>query len=328
MSARYAIIPLDFLTEKIMDGRISNHQQIASLRRYIMTDGAEKGLEVIDCDNGTLRFLINVTKACDMMQLYHKGQNMSFISKNGFLKRELPFAKRFEGGMLYTCGLDSAGERDGFEEHGSLHNTPAQVLRAECGEEGIVIEAVLRDTEVLGKNLVLRRRITSTIGSDRVKVVDRLTNENYFEEKYCLLYHVNIGYPMMDEGARIVGDVIDRQPRTAWAEKQMETAYQIEAPIPGFEEVCYYLKLKQPQISMVNRKIGKKFTVSYSGDTLPLFLEWKSIACGDYAVGLEPTTTKLDGLFEYSTIGAGETLEFFVELSVSDEIGKNDKRAE
>ena len=192
-----------------MDGRISNFQQVASLRRYTVTDGAERGLEIIDCDNGTLRFLINVTKACDMMQLYHKGQNMSFISKNGFMKRELPFVNRFEGGMLYTCGLDSVGEREGFEEHGSLHNTPAQILRAECGEEGIVIEAVLRDTAVFGKNLVLRRKITSAIGSDRVKVEDRLTNENYFEEKYCLLYHVNIGYPMMDEGAKIVGDVID-----------------------------------------------------------------------------------------------------------------------
>lgn len=306
-----------------MDGRISNFQQVASLRRYTVTDGAERGLEIIDCDNGTLRFLINVTKACDMMQLYHKGQNMSFISKNGFMKRELPFVNRFEGGMLYTCGLDSVGEREGFEEHGSLHNTPAQILRAECGEEGIVIEAVLRDTAVFGKNLVLRRKITSAIGSDRVKVEDRLTNENYFEEKYCLLYHVNIGYPMMDEGAKIVGDVIDRQPRTPWAERQMATSYQIEAPVPGFEEACYYLKLKEPEISMVNEKIGKKFSVSYSGDTLPHFLEWKSIAGGDYAVGLEPATTKLDGLFEYSTIAPGETLSFRVELSVTDEIEKN-----
>ena len=306
-----------------MDGRISNFQQVASLRRYTVTDGGEKGFEIIDCDNGTLRFLINVTKACDMMQLYHKGQNMSFISKNGFMKRELPFVNRFEGGMLYTCGLDSVGEREGFEEHGSLHNMPAQILRAECGEEGILIEAVLRDTAVFGKNLVLRRKITSAIGSERVKIEDRLTNENYFEEKYCLLYHVNIGYPMMDEGAKIVGDVNECQPRTPWAEQQMATSYQIEAPVPGFEEACYYLKLKEPEISMVNEKIGKKFSVSYSGDTLPHFLEWKSIAGGDYAVGLEPATTKLDGLFEYSTIAPGETLSFRVELSVTDELEKD-----
>ena len=65
----------------------ANLEQIASIRRYVMTDGKKKGLEVIDCDNGRLRFLLNVSKACDMMQLYDRGQNLSFISKNGFMKK-------------------------------------------------------------------------------------------------------------------------------------------------------------------------------------------------------------------------------------------------
>ena len=121
-----------------MDERISNFAQVASLRRYTLTEGWEKGLDVIDCDNGKIRFLLNVSKACDIMQLYYKGQNMSFVSKNGFMQREVPFANRFEGGMLYTCGLDSVGERNGYEEHGTIHNTPAQILRTECNEQGIV----------------------------------------------------------------------------------------------------------------------------------------------------------------------------------------------
>ncbi len=301
-----------------MDGTVSNFAQVASLRRYEITQGREKGLEVIDCDNGKIRFLLNVTKACDMMQLYHKGQNMTFVSKNGFIKRELPFAKRFEGGMLYTCGLDSAGEREGFEEHGSLHNTPAEILRTECNEREIVVEAVIFDTEVCGKNLVLRRKISTEIGSDTVSVVDRLTNEGYRGENYCLLYHVNIGYPMLDEGAEIVSDSVDCIPRTEWAAKNLATADQISAPVPNLEETCYYLNPKQYEVSLVNEKIGKKFTVSYSGDTLPQFLAWKSMASGDYAVGLEPTTTKLDDLFEYSMINAGETIEFRVNLSVQE----------
>ena len=74
-----------------------------SLRRYTLTEGREKGLEVIDCDNGRLRFLINVTKACDIMQMYHEGSNVSFVSKNGFSSRETDFIRRFEGGMLYTA---------------------------------------------------------------------------------------------------------------------------------------------------------------------------------------------------------------------------------
>ena len=135
-----------------MDGRISNFAQIASIRRYEMTEGAERGLRVLDCDNGRLRFLLNESKALDVMQLCHMGQNVSFLSKNAFTAREVPFSGRFEGGMLYTCGLDSVGAREGFELHGSHHNTPARVTRAEVNEKGILIEAEVRETALFGKN--------------------------------------------------------------------------------------------------------------------------------------------------------------------------------
>lgn len=301
-----------------MDGRISNFAQVASLRRYTLTEGREKGLDVIDCDNGKIRFLLNVSKACDMMQLYYNGQNMTFISKNGFMQREVPFASRFEGGMLYTCGIDSVGEREGFEEHGTIHNTPAQILRAECNAQEIVVEAVIQDTEICGKNLTIRRRITTPIGGDTISVNDTLVNESFRDENYCLLYHVNIGYPMLDAGAKIVTDTDQCLPRTKWAQKNIETAYQISAPVPNLEETCYYLAPKFSEVSLVNEKIGRKFTVSYSGETLPHFLAWKSMASGDYAVGLEPCTTKLDDLFAYSLIKAGEAVEFNINLTIND----------
>lgn len=301
-----------------MDERISNFAQMASLRRCTLTEGQEKGLDVVDCDTGNIRFLVNVSKACDIMQLYYKGQNMSFISKNGFMQREFPFAKRFEGGMLYTCGLDSVGERAGYEEHGSIHNTPAQILRAECNQQEIVIEAIIRDTEICGKNLVLRRKITAPIGGNAVSVKDTLTNESYRDENYCLLYHVNIGYPMLDTGARIVADSDVCRPRTTWADKNIGTAYEITEPAPNMEETCYYLTPRASTVSLVNETIGRKFTVSYSGDTLPNFLEWKSMASGDYALGLEPCTTKLDKLFDYSVIKVGQSIDFSINFTITE----------
>jgi hypothetical protein len=55
--------------------------------------------------------------------------------------------------------------------------------------------------------------------------------------------------------------------------------------------------------------------VSYTGDTLPHFVEWKSQASGDYAMGLEPCTTELDDRFTYRRIGAGEKIVFGVSIS-------------
>ena len=300
-----------------MNGKISNFAQVASLRRYTLTEGRGKGLDVLDCDNGKIRFLLNVSKACDIMQLYHEGQNMSFLSKNAFTARETDFLRRFEGGMLYTCGLDSVGGREGYELHGNLHNLPAEIIRAECNEKDIVVEAIIRDTALFGQNLVLKRKISTDVGGDSVTVEDTLINEGYRAENYCLLYHINLGYPMLDTGAKILADIKDYTPRTQWAKENADAMFEMSEAVPNQEETCYFLTLNRPEISLINEKIGKKFTVSYSGDMLPCFVEWKSMASGDYALGLEPCTTELDNCFAYKTIKSGERILFGFTLSVA-----------
>ncbi len=300
-----------------MDGRISNFEQLASLRRYTMTDGRGKDLDVIDCDNGNIRFLLNVSKACDIMQLYHGGQNVSFISKNGFTKREVPFPCRFEGGMIYTCGLDSLGHREGYELHGTLHNISAEITCAKCDEYGILVEAVIRDTALFGKNLVLKRKIFSPIGGDSVSLEDTLENLGYKDEEYCLLYHINVGYPMLDDGAKILADVLHCEAPTEWDKQNAAEAFEISQPIPCQDETCYYLTLGKPEISLINPKIGKKLTVKYSGDTLPHFLEWKSMASGDYALGFEPCTTQLDKGFSYKIIKPFDKVTFSANIAVN-----------
>lgn len=299
-----------------MDGRIANFGQIASVRRYAFTEGAERGLRVLDCDNGKIRFLLNESKALDVMQLYHEGQNISFLSKNGFTARETPFLSRFEGGMLYTCGLDSVGGREGFELHGTHHNTPARVTRAECGEAGILIEAEVRETALFGKNLLFKRRVFAAIGSDTLEITDTLQNLGASDEAYCLLYHVNVGYPMLDENAILMDDAAEVIPRTPWAAEHLDTRAKFTQAVAGQEEMCYFLKCKTPRVTVQNQKLGKSFTLEWSGDTLPQFVEWKSMSAGDYALGLEPSTTMLDESFVYRNIAAAECIQFSLKLAV------------
>ena len=148
-------------TEILADGRINRVSQVYEVKRYTVNGGAENGLRVIECVNGKLRFLLNESKALDIMQIFYEGINTSFVSKNGFSARELPFINRFEGGALYTCGLDAVGEVQGKEMHGSLHNIPAALSRAECAEDGLIVEAEMRFSALFGQNLLLRRKIFS-----------------------------------------------------------------------------------------------------------------------------------------------------------------------
>ena len=122
---------------------------------------------------------------------------------------------------------------------------------------------------------------------------------------------------MLDEGAKVVADVAKCDPRTPWSRACEESRYDVSAAVPNQEETCYFLTLKKPEISLVNAKNGKKLTVSYSGDTLPHFIEWKSMASGDYAVGLEPCTTELDDRFAYQTVKAQEQISFSATITVS-----------
>lgn len=302
-----------------MDGRISNFCQIASLRRYEFTEGRERGLRVLDCDNGRLRFLLNESKALDVMQLFDGGMNISFISKNGFTARETDFSKRFEGGMLYTVGLDSAGAREGYPLHGSHHLNAARVTRAEANEAGILVEAEVRETALFGKNLLLKRRVTSAVGSDTLEIEDTLENLGTRDEEYCLLYHVNVGYPMLDEGAELLDDAEEVIPRTPWAAEGIAGRCKMQAPVPDEEERCYFLRLKTPRVTLRNAKLGKAFTLEWPKEALPYFVEWKSMAAGDYALGLEPSTTELDGRFSYRTLKAGEKIRFNLVMRIKDD---------
>lgn len=299
-----------------MNGKISNFQQLAYVRRYTLTDATEAGLRVTEVNNGVLRFLLNESKALDMMQLWHRGVNLSFVSRNGFTSRELPFARRFEGGMLYTCGLDSVGARDGFELHGTLHSAPARVLSTVCKEEEISVTAEIESTELFGRDLLLRRTVSTGVNSGSVTVRDVLLNRGAREENYCLLYHVNLGYPMLDAGVTVESDAEEVVPRTAWAGERLADRTRFSEAVAGEEERCYFIRNRTPLVKAVNPKLGRTFTLSYSGETLPCFVQWNSAASGDYALGLEPSTTFLDENFAYRSLAPGGEVEFTLKMQI------------
>lgn len=297
-----------------MNKKINNPLQAAYTRRYTLTEGKENGLKVIELNNGTLRVLLNESKALDIMQVWYKGVNMSFVSKNGFTSREIAFAKRFEGGMLYTCGLDSMGGRPGFEPHGSLHCTPAKIIRVTQDEETLQVEALMEQTALFGSNLQLHRTVTLFINEPKLLLQDSLVNAGTKPEDYCILYHVNFGYPMLDEGVEIIADVNSVTPVGDHAAATMQNRTVFSAPMDNEEESCYFLDNNADYVSVLNRKLGNKVTLTYSRDTLPALVQWNAPASQDYALGIEPSSCYLADQFEYSQIMPGAEIPFFVQL--------------
>ena len=298
------------------NGKISNTRQLCSLTQYRVEGGTMQDLHVTDCTNGKLRFLLNDSKALDVMQVWFEGENTSFISKNGFVARDLPFLKRFEGGMVYTCGLDAVGGVEGYEIHGSLHCTPANVTRRECTADGILVEGEVRSTALFGDDLVLRRSFYSANGSDSIEIRDTLINEGDSDAEYALLYHINLGYPLLDEGGCIKANAASFTPRNEWAAQHADEWNKFGAPKQNYEEMCYFLDMQEGSVRYQNKN-GKCLTLDYDRSTLPCFVLWKSECHGDYAMGLEPATTELDDRFTRRRIAPGEQIEFRVKLTFS-----------
>lgn len=288
-----------------MNPKIGNEEQVCSAQRVQVTDGRGNGARQIYVANGKLNFVLSESNCLDIFRLWHEGVNVGFVSKNGLYTAPADFLHNFPCGMLYTCGLDAIGGVEGHPLHGRIHSIPAEIKELVADEKGVKVVAEIRDTALFGENLVLTRTVETSAGSDEIKLTDRLENRAFRDEKYCMLYHVNVGYPFVDAGAKIEGRFVKSLPRTDWARHEMAKMLDIEPPKDNLEETCYFHQTADGAMALVNRKLGKKFSVKSS---LKKFVQWKSRASGDYVIGLEPCTSWLDGELKYSVLKPGKSV--------------------
>ena len=326
--------------------KIGNAEQLCMAQRVQVTDGRGNGARQIYVANGKLNFVLSESNALDILRLWHEGTNIGFVSKNGLYTAPSDFLGNFPAGMLYTCGLDAIGGVEGHAIHGRIHSIPAEIRELSADAAGVLwglnelmgtgftneqlretgvklgadvtvfdISAEIRDTALFGQNLVLTRTVSTAAGSDEVKIEDVLENHAFRDEKYCMLYHVNVGYPIVDAGAKISGKFVESKPRTPWAEHEMSKMLEVESPLDNAEETCYFHNTKDGKMTITNAKLGKRFTVASS---LRKFVQWKSRASGDYVVGLEPCTSWLDGELKYSVLRPGKSVKHTIVLKVEE----------
>ena len=298
-----------------MNAKIGNSEQLCYAQRVQVTDGRGNGARQIYVANGKLNFILSESNALDVLRLWHGGTNIGFVSKNGLYTASADFLHSFPAGMLYTCGLDAIGGVEGHPIHGRIHSVPAEIRELVADEDGVKVVAEIRDTALFGENLVMTRTIETKVGSDELKLTDRIENRAFVDGKYCMLYHINAGYPLVDVGAKVSGKFVKSLPRNDWAKHEMKTMLEVDPPVPGFEENCFFHETKDGVMSLTNRKLGKRFTVKSS---LKRFVQWKSRASGDFVMAFEPCTCWLDGYLKYQVLKPGKSVTNTVVLKVED----------
>ncbi len=322
--------------------KVGNIKQIASITPYEMNEGKAKGIKAFDVSTGGgLDFTVLESKCLDLLNMKFKGVNLSFLSKPGVSGSEYfnpvqgEFLRYFHGGMLYTCGLSNIGiacedEGDVHSIHGRIAHTPAErVSVASWWEEQdyiMKISGEMREAAHFKENLVLRREIITKLGSKAVQIRDVVTNEGQEAQPVMLLYHFNFGYPLLDENTRVVVPKHKIIPRTEIAKENMDEFEKISGAIDQFSEHVFYIEsvaddTHTTYAALINDRLDLGVYVKYNVEQLPILVEWKSMASGDYALGLEPGNHYLEGRNVERKNGTLKTLAPFENMVFEVEIG-------
>ena len=313
------------MNELIRKGFIGNPEQLVTLRRVTVNEGRARSTEIIEVKTADgLELDILPDAGLDIGQCRYKGINMSWMSKNGYdspaaiSPYETEFVNTFPGGLLYTCGLRSAGpaNRDKGEWHplhGRYHSLQAEHVCTELNDNEIVIKGTIRETALFGHNLEVRRSIRIPCFGASITVEDTVVNLAPADEEIMQIYHCNFGYPLLSEKAKLIlpGER-ETIPRTEWAKTGLGRECEFDAPEPCEEERVFFQKMKNDfWAELYNPGLGVKMKISWSGDTLPILSQWRSMAAGDYALGLEPTNCYIMGRHDERENGTLPVLKAF-----------------
>lgn len=303
---------------------VGDLHQVMRVDRFIEDDGPARGARRLRLINGGgIEIDVHPDRAMDLGQVTVGGVPVAWISPVGvtsphFYEPEgLRWLRTYTGGLMALCGLDSFGppsEDDGvgYGLHGRIGATPAHLTGVEVTPEGIAVSGEVRQVGVFGEHLVLRRRITSAAGSDTFVLEDSVTNEGFADTPHMVLYHVNLGWPLIEEGTVVDIPSQTIQPRDAEAEAGVDSALEVSAPIHEFREQVFqhaFAAGSDPTVRVVNAARGLEFEMTFSGDTLPYLMQWKMMGEGHYALGVEPTNVNsLAGRAGARAAGAVPTL--------------------
>lgn len=290
-------------------------QQLAYSRYCTLSEGRANNLRAVEVKNADMQFLVLADKCMDIASLEYKGINLSFTAKpglngrNSFDTHGQEALRSITGGLFFTCGLENICapcETDGKEYpmHGRMRTTPAEHVCADAFWQDddyiLKISGEMREAELFGENMLLRRTITSKFDSGVIHICDQVENQSFREETMMLMYHCNFGYPFLESGCRLILPTRKVTPREPWSQEHLDHWNVMEQPVDNERECVFIHELAADGdggtfAAIVNDRLGIGVKISFNQKQLPYFMEWKSIASGDCVIGLEPSNSSVYG---------------------------------
>ncbi len=288
---------------------IGHMDQVAGIKQLEAGDGLARGGRMFQVWTGSgLSFDVLADRALDISACRYKGIPLAWASSVGevhpafYEPAGLGWLRSFAGGMMATCGLDhwgpptsDLGQEVGL--HGRVSNLPARYVSHHAGwrdnEYELEISGEVRQAAVFGENLVLRRHISTRLGSNAIRISDVVTNEGFTPHPHMILYHFNVGFPLLSEDTHLHVDAEETIPRDAEAESGLADWMNFQPPTAGYQEQVFRHtpsagKDGRVQVEARNSSLGLGLRLTYDNTNLPYLVQWKMMGEGMYVLGVEP----------------------------------------
>lgn len=283
--------------------RVGALPQIARIDRFVDDDGSSRGARRLRMvTGGGLEVELHPDRALDLGQVTYRGIPLAWISPVGMVapglteSRSNQWLRSFSGGMMATCGLDTFGPAtvdNGVEypQHGRVGVMPASLTRTEVVGEQLFVAGTVRQAAVFGENLVMQRTWSADLGGTTLRLNDVVRNDGLVDAGHMVLYHVNVGWPVLDESATL--EVASRavNPRDEDARSGVGNWQQIEPPQEGYREQVFGHDFRDQgtvTIAIDNPTLNVRIELAFDTATLPAMHQWKMSGEGHYVMGLEP----------------------------------------
>jgi len=290
------------------DGFFATRRPLASVKESLGVPGTGAPERLLTARlYDSLEFEVLPGRGFDIGDTWYRGIPVSWFSPTRDA-RALPsltgnqWLSRFTGGLLTTCGLDNIGPATAAQGmHGNIGHLPAdEVAWTVNASNDIALSGVIESTALFGASFRVHRTVkasTSVAGAE-LHIVDTVTNIGIDDAPLSMLYHVNLGAPLIAPGTRVAmdstrvtasaphPDVPDWTTLPSPVERQTESVFEhlVEPRGDGFAHA-----------SVTSSVVDLAVVVEWSAATLPHLNQWVVPTRGRWALAIEPSSAPLFG---------------------------------
>jgi len=297
--------------------KISNHSQIGGIETSVLDNGTGRGVRIAWVNTGTpLRYKLVIDRGLDIADAFYAQHSLAWLSHTGVTSaqpcsdRGVEWLYSFGGGLLTTCGLSHIGGPEQDENgtrglHGRYSNIVAEVESIiqpdpANGKLDMEITASVVESKVFGPSLKLRRRISGRLGEPKILISDTVTNIGNSSVPHMLLYHINFGWPLVDDNVDIVYRGTCKSLGRGMDDELFNDNHdyrKCQKPLDSHKagcESCGFIDVEADDgictAGIVNRRLSLAAIMRFHKSQLPCLTNWQHWGPCEYVCALEPGT--------------------------------------